>query len=478
MDKKETGELIIVSWGAPWKYKKKKYSLENGESISSCSSFFSIAKKYPDSDIIIVGSDSILDFSIGKDERNECSEAFNKAADKLNIKPISASLESYRSYDEILNRAEELIKRTAINMKPEDLDEERIKTVAVPMLGKMGNVLFTGGSRDPLSIMLYKLYMHTKSKDVNRIILDLTHGINYIPSILLQASRFIASLSLLRSIKGRYSSVEIKAYNSEVLSEERGEMVLREVYAENLESIMLPALKEGTGDLKLITWRGKEEPPKEFKGFNEEIGKLYGNLKNILASVFYPAPLVLKTSCLNFKDPKLIEDALDRAFDLWKKLTDIVNIKDLKVVRNSELSYWTIYSYLLAKEACEWIGFEKDSMSAEELKKSSELYKRINKSYEYLILNEVSKLETDEVKKKLIENKKEGCFLYSEVLERERKMSKSREPDMRILIAHAGLQSDLTQLCIEPESKEIVVKYDEEVYGKIVKQLKSSFTSF
>jgi len=65
------------------------------------------------------------------------------------------------------------------------------------------------------SLLLIQLYNKVKNDFYDRIIVDLTHGINYLPAVCYIATLQIAQIMLIRALRNNVSQIRFEAYNSD-----------------------------------------------------------------------------------------------------------------------------------------------------------------------------------------------------------------------------------------------------------------------
>ncbi|MGC9187524.1 MAG: CRISPR-associated CARF protein Csx1 [Fervidicoccaceae archaeon] len=497
-------ELIIATWGAPWVWRKTKYVLhEEGvsESVESCSSVFALAKKHENAKVIIVGADSLLDYEQRQNGRGEdqfCRDIFYDVADELKIEPLSKSMEKYSSYEKIIVDAKKLISETAKRMSPEGLTLNNMEAIIMPMLGKPSEVTFNGGPRDPFSVLLFELFKITKDSSFGKIYLDLSQGVNYMPSLLMQAAKMLASLSLFDPSMDTKDVVEIKAFNSEP-ARKLSEIALHEIYWENVGTIQVPL---GLGDSREINVLDRrtgtegddgKKAVDSLREFNENFDKIKGSVSKVLKSLRYPVPLLLRYSCSTIEDYREFFNVLDDAFSRWKKNT-VINSDGKRIERRLELNYWGLYSYSLSYKACSQIkGSERQIADGSTKPQNSndvimyldefdeiarKIYRRVSRAFEPIITNEVSNIDKKIEEKGEVLNKGE-CLELDELFEKEGDSEEkgssaskgTREPDRRIVIAHAGLQREYVEVCREKGGGRIYLRYIADSPERILKIL-------
>ncbi|HEU97757.1 MAG TPA: hypothetical protein ENO36_02745, partial [Fervidicoccus fontis] len=331
-----------------------------------------------------------------------------------------------------------------------------------------------------------------------KIYLDLSQGVNYMPSLLLQAAKMLASLSLFDPSIDTKDVVEIKAFNSEP-ARKLSEIALHEIYWENVGTIQVPL---GLGDSREINVLDRRNEIKGDDGkkavdslreFNENFDKIKGSVSKVLKSLRYPVPLLLRYSCSTIEDYREFFNVLDYAFSLWKKNT-VINSDGKRIERRLELNYWGLYSYSLSYKACSQIidserqnadGSTKPQNSNDVIMYLDEfneiarkIYRRVSRAFEPIIKNEVSNIDKKIEEKGEVLNKGE-CQKLDELFRKEGDSEErgsgaskgTREPDIRIVIAHAGLQREYVEVCREKGGGRIYLRYIADSPERILKIL-------
>jgi CRISPR-associated protein Csx1 len=143
-------------------------------------------------------------------------------------------------------------------------------------------------------------------------------------------------------------------------------------------------------------------------------------------------------------------DVLKGAFRLWEGNVT-VNLARREVRSVFRLNPDAVYALLLVEAVRRRLGGPEYPARLEVLKRSKALYRAINKSFYYLISNEL-KLIKESLKEKKPSGTLRLCELYGEDCE-------SGAPITRVMIAHAGLQKEFVLL--DPSDKQL--RYTDDV---------------
>lgn len=431
--------LLIAPIGDPTSYKEARYKLN--KEIDSCISFLAHDADHA----IIIGLSSIVDTEIKeKKEESKCMKIMKEILS--NVSPVN----SYKELQEVSERAlREFIER----IFQETYQEYNIKKdfIILPALGKPGkNYMFKFEPATISSLLLIQLYNKVKNDFYDRIIVDLTHGINYLPAVCYIAALQIAQIMLIRALRNNVSQIRFEAYNSDPFKKD-------ELLNINLTS----ERKIQTIADNLIEFLASKQPLiKKGKDFNElakifdEINARKGEVERLLKSLEYPYPLALSYLCNSFN--LNLEEVLNNLATIF-----LDSVKYENNIFSSEIFIdpGKTFLLILANEIVNYVkgiaklyegkGFELDA-----IENLASLYKLVIPSYEYLIKHEISK-----IKEKL---KDEDHFkgILEELYKEEKEVEKV---DKRIMIAHAGLQKQFVHV-IKEYGKIYLAYY----YGKVL----------
>lgn len=468
--------IVVSTWGNPATWLDVDYEIGDVK-VRSCTSLIPLLRFIERSGkvlrVYILGLDSIVDSGGG--EGSVRNEIFRKCLEshggKRGFSDYSELVDSatrlYECFIEELSRAREV----------EDL-RGRTKVIVLPAVGSPGGrLVFRGSPDDYLAAALYRLSREllgtNELGDCNRvsIVFDSTHGVNYMPLLTLKAVETLAELLQLKL----GAQVAIEVYNTDPVTG-RTDLPRRinKVYERVVRDIEIPLLK----DEKLIDPEelkreaNREEIGEYMKNFRNEISEdeLLPEVKNVLSASYSPAPLALLYACNRLEDGQL----LDKAYQLW---LENIKVEGNEVKRLLTLHSDAVAAALYARTICDHVenllastpdsvlelssGLEAYKLDL--LKKLTDLYRRIHGGMHHIISRELSKLEKS---KKLGKLSEKGCIPYSQLLEEEESQS---EPDPRNLFAHAGLQHNLVDACLEDGG--VYLRYYERMLEKTFEQL-------
>lgn len=414
--------LLISTWGSPIHWGVVRYRV-NGIEKPSCTSLLPMLEWLEFKvDSVVIVLDSLVDRpSEGRFAEGACGEcskrAYEKAGRKIN--DYSSLLEEVKSISQSILRCifEEV-----------GLESEEPRIVVAPAVGRPGGRWeFQGDVRDFIGVVLIELGDLVLEKTYRKIVLDLTHGINFMPAELMYLARMLASLSL--ASHPEVDEITVEAYNSDPYFRGASLLNLNLVYREAFRNIQFPS---SLG--RLLTPKG--EPPEDVKIFNEKTKELRGWIRDFLSSLYYPLPLALLELYDEEKAAMGIEE-VKRAYELWKGNTEV---RDERVNRRVAIDYESVYAFLLSRAISLYLRDKAEVPAYLDLLKeiSKAIYGKVNEIHKVIIAQELSELRTN-----------------PERWERDEEM-----PNKRIMIAHAGLQEGVIDL---ERNKEIKIRYRRDV---------------
>jgi len=448
--------LLIATWGNPSRWGCADYVC-GSVSVRTCTSLPALQQVLRgDVTTYVIALDSLVD----KDERatdaSTCGHCYSECWSE-------AKQVSQGGYEAVESFVKKLVKCIIDCVYKDDGLEPRgdVDVIVAPAVGSPGGSwFFEGGARDFASKVLLELGARVLKEPYDRIVLDLSHGINFMPAEALYVVRLLASLSL---IAHGLNSVEVEVYNSDPYPpttkrssnlrckelDELPKLNLNLVYEEELTSTYVPSKIVG----KVLKLPAK--PPKDLEDLLNALNKLVSSSKYVLSSLYYPLPLALITSCneLAKEDFDMILSSLAKALEHWRRYVTVDHDKRL-VRRIVELVPEAIYSLLLSAAAC---GRLKNlgvlgEPTVRKLKKMREVYKNVSEVNDALIAQEVSHLE---LACKKLAREVGKCVSYSELRGEAKRECK---PDKRTMIAHAGLLEGCVEVCVSKDG-EYVVRY-------------------
>ena len=428
--------LLIAPIGEPTSYKEARYKLN--KEIASCISFLAHDVEH----VIIVGLSSIVDTEIKeKKEESKCMKIMKEIL--RNVSPVN-------SYKELQESSERTLKEFIERI----YQEYNVKKdfIILPALGKPGkNYLFKFEPATISSLLLIQLYNKVKIDLYDRIIVDLTHGINYLPAVCYVAALQIAQIMLIRALRNNVSQIRFEAYNSDPFK--AGEVLNINITSERKIQTIADNLIEFLASKQSLIKRGKDF--NELVNIFDEINARKGEVERLLKSLEYPYPLALSYLCNSFN--LNLEGILNNLITIF---LDSVKYENNIFSSEIHIDPGKTFLLILANEIVNYVkemakqyegkGFELDA-----IENLAGLYKLVIPSYKYLIKHEISK-----IKEKL---NNIDCFkgtlkeLFKEELKEVEKV------DKRIMIAHAGLQKQFVYV-----TKEYGKIYLAHSYGKVL----------
>jgi len=418
--------LVIATWGQPALWRMAYYMLEDeNEGVEHCTTLPLLLKHYNNSDVALLVLDSLIDeFDRRPIDRagSKCFECYDRLREFVRSAASSSSYKELKK--EVKVFAHEMLKCLEI--------DGRVEPIVCPAVGKPGGKWdFNSSPRDYEAVALAELGLRFLDQRYDRVVLDVSHGINFMPSVTLRVAERFAGLLLVAH--GFEQHVTLEVYNSDPYPTSTNylpKLRLNLVARERVSSVRVPSSLPS----KLLSRRGKEEPQLVKK--EDDLNRRYREVVRLsLSALYYPLPLVLHYSLCRVQDQVL--DVLRESLAFWEE--------NVKVDRKSQAIRSTfrfdpdaVYALLLVEAVEKRIGIPEYPARLEVMKRSAGLYKAFNESYYHLVSHELDLIEKRVDAKrpptiiKLCELYDEGCG--------------SDKPDKRIMIAHAGLQKELVKV--------------------------------
>ncbi len=431
----DCGRLIISTWGNPAFWKSFKYRVrEDAGVVESCTTLEPILRFFGDAGkrtkVFLVVLDSLMDWKDCKDRGegrySKCCVCYAECYKGIDFTRIE-------DYEGLLKINEGLLRCVldCLGIKGD------IDVVVGPALGSPGGEWrFSGphSSTDFMTVTLHVLGREILCNCYDEIILDLSHGVNFMPSEVMILAQMLASLALL---KHEVSEVVVRALNSDPSTKSGEPLNINTIYENAFSLIIMPEFPKHL--LKTSNRR--------LENLRKKTNEIMHYVKKTIKTIYYPLPLALLELCRSSEYPNLI-NSLEEVMNEWIKETH-VSLEEKSVTHDFGIDPRAVYYSLLAHGACEIARNVRPTLNG--LKEINEkIYVNVNKAYQYIISNEVSQIET---RKEKIKN----CIRLSELYG----IQGSGIPNERILIAHAGLQSDLIEVC--SEGSDLSLKYIKEI---------------
>ena len=398
-------KLLVSTWGLPSRWSNSVYDL-NGVTCNSCTTLKLLHGNYDR--VLVIVLDSILDSGEKSNMESECSKCFYKHRQDF----------TYGSYADLLEKV-----RVTISGTLECLGIQNADVIVLPAAGSpSGNWVFQGNMKDYLSIGLIDLYEHVKKLgNIREIAIDLTHGINFMPSLSFRMAQIISQFAFLNNeSQDNQNGVHFSAYNSDPFTSIYN-LKINKVYDERVTSVEIP------GYLPHKVFMRSEKIDTNTDSIDQEFEDV---VKPLISSVFYPLPLALSYFC-------------GRRFsgDLRGAWEDNISIVGATVRRKLSPDPVAVQAVILADILSSKVeaGF-----SIRDLKAINErIYGRISGIHHFLAGHELSKIN-------VVIEKYRGQLpaTLAKVMEEEKNTGTTRSDapieraDKRIMMAHAGLQKE------------------------------------
>jgi CRISPR-associated protein Csx1 len=233
-------------------------------------------------DTVVVTLDSLID--LGSDpprEGNACYTYSESCKHLLGGSP--------RSYAELRGAVErfvtEVIKYLGVRAP--------VRTVVAPAVGSPGGVWkFSGKAEDFESAVLYELGSMVLNREYDEIVLDLTHGINFMPALTLRIAYRLASILLVAYRELGKRGIRILVYNSDPHRYDREES---KRFPVNVNLIAREAL-QGVRRARLAV-RGEVRELELFDDLVKGVERVVESLRRVLESERPPQTRPEPTRC-------------------------------------------------------------------------------------------------------------------------------------------------------------------------------------
>ncbi|MCS7098694.1 MAG: CRISPR-associated CARF protein Csx1 [Candidatus Methanomethyliaceae archaeon] len=421
--------ILIITLGDPSFYDEVEYIYENSHYKSKFTLPLLFENTKPEY-VIIIALDTIIDEPVGN---------YNELINSVNRK--------YRDF---------------ISKEIPNLD--KLKIIVAPGVGRFQskNFIFNfiGELRDFLIYLIYELSkIFIESEDGLTIHLDLTHGINFMPTFTLHAIKEIAGLLTVAKENVRLRVYNAEPYRRNITSSLRIHIV------EDWNAILeydLTAIKRGRL-LKLYDKKLNKEMKEPLKS-TELDGITADDINVFISSIFNGLPLSLYTFYPNVSK---LEEIINKVIETWRSFVNI-SMKDNELYIKRLLTFHRnfiriIHAWFMAK----LLNLERKSeVSLEEIDMLRRLFSRWSKRIDAMISYDLYHIKEKIANKEL----KEWTKLY---------IALDRSPkgfDTRAFLAHSSLEMNVTE--IKKINSKLIFRYidDEEYRDRIIKACLSGLT--
>lgn len=523
--------LVVTTWGNPLLWRDAVYVSE-GVYVDSCCSVVALLKVLVSrfdlegvKRISLLGLDSVVDVSRERLDRFRglCGDSFKECYKEYYEKRYGDRVPG--SYGDVVNVATSLYKcvyervlensycsQDACHGKARCFDENtasrilsKTSVVVLPATGSPGGKwVFEGCPEDYLAGALLNVVPEALSvlrccSGSVKLVFDATHGINYTPALTFRLVWLLAQL-----IRLRYGvDVEVEVYNSDPYPadfplDKKPELNVNKVFDARVTEVDIPYVSASFKILSTCKTLG-EQSIEQSSGYQSKHLPLV--VRNVVSSVYSPAPLALLYSCFgyftSFKSAGDVVGELERsvraAYSSWINSVHVSSVdKLIKVKRKLVINSTAIWALLFTSAICHYVDelagkhgtrVYTDRISPFNLGMLEELndrvYGRVFSTMKYIVDQELSLIKL--YAKTLREQGfTKGCYPYHST--RDQRVSivqpkpegERRQTTERVVIAHAALPYDYVDVCIEDGS--LLVKYrDEDALKKILEKLKNVY---
>lgn len=207
--------LVLAPWGMPYGWRVVTYEI-NGVRCKSCTSLLPLlvwlrSEEFKDSkiNVYMVILDSIIDWrkqsSVTSNPCQTCFDEFSNIIAKASNSLTYAELRQYvtefaKEFIKCVTSKTECSIRGETKVCSEVLEDvlNGLHVVTAPAIGRSGGVwVFKGRIRDYEVTVLKELSDSLVETPYSIVVVDLSHGINFMPSIMVRVVPRIASILLL-----------------------------------------------------------------------------------------------------------------------------------------------------------------------------------------------------------------------------------------------------------------------------------------
>ena len=455
--------VIVAPWGNPHGWREVYYTVElsvDGERYEKIphtlqSSLGALFKIYEDARGLILASSTL-------------AILYN------NRTPIPSS------YKEIIDYSRNYIQKYIKNRKYIP-DPEKVELAILPGIGIFRKDdkrwVFRGGLGSYTTSVYLSTLRFLEAHRPHRVILDLSHGINYMPALAREAVQLaIASYSAYYD-----EGIQLLVYNSDPVLEDGAEPWIhlieeRQIIRENAAkwiSYMVSNINENAKGIRIVasTKEKKWQLGIKYKQLRKQFGETVKSAKNVLRAINDGFILYL-VQCLRedlekiYRFTSTLEEIIE--IGLRGRETEVLlNDREVTVNYNINVELEVAYLHAIARMLSHIkLNDEGCKISLNQLKHIVKKY-RFSPAIRIIAEHELSNLEQRVmvyVRHKSLERFEPYYFIYdsTKIEGGKVKYIKDAKPkqtpvDLRNFLAHAGLEKNLVEICFK--EKEIWLRY-------------------
>lgn len=450
--------LIVVPWGHPAGWRQVRYTTK-GISLDHCTTLPLLLKMFPRAEVFVLVLDSLVEEAPKPQSPSKCWQCYEE-----NIEHLRYASQA-KSYKELRDQLADFLS-SYVKCLLGDQYKPVIHPVICPAVGRPGGKwIFRGNPRDFESIALYELGKTIMEKPFSSIVVDTTHGVNFMPSLTTRLANRLASLLLARHehlVLAGQRGVKIYIYNADpvpLASPGQPEMSLNLIAEETHSSIQIPPV---IPENLLETMEPGTQP-------FIELNKTYFEYAGLVASsLYYPLPLLL-VHAVSQETAAKAWDVLVKAHREWETRVEILgNTVQRRLALNPDALYLLMLSVAVARRLEEkGLSYPTDTR---QLAQVLPLYEAVNEAHRYIIEDELARIEKKTFRIQRILKEADWTPLYLIYIEPNQHFSAVKK---RTMIAHAGLQKEIVQVKLL-ENGQVLLRYNSAWENKPLQQLNSS----
>jgi CRISPR-associated protein Csx1 len=464
--------LVVATWGMPYGWRLVTYEI-NGFRCKTCTTLLPLlawlrSEEFRDCEIhpSIIILDSVIDWrKQSSGTENPCHTCFERFGDIL-----SRAANSF-TYAELRQLVAEFTKKFVECVASETMCsvggvEKRcsevlgdvlrnLHIVVAPAIGRPGGVWsFVGRIQDYEVVVVRDLSTRFISSPYRAIVADLSHGINFMPSITARIIPRLASILLLAH-RG-VDFVSVRLYNSDPIPATASEDTVIRINEAVYTSIRSAEIVHSVAEKLVYAAR-------EFGSIEAEFNRVLGGvvrkslhaIRCIYTALYYPFPLALHIFlCRMCKDLDVVRDV-----DSYVVNSITIDHSKREIRRSLTIDSDTYYIYSLLKALClrasAMCGEIEPSIDTLETELVP-VYRLIHSSYEELIRHELSDIRRNvkALMQKPEHYKLRGSHitlaeLHELLHSKEAREKREKRMNRRVMIAHAGLQKEFVTILID-----------------------------
>jgi len=483
--------LLVATWGLPLLWRRARYrvpqfpgelcgrstEIRPGEWVESYSSTATIRKALEGHEVkaVVVGMESVVDKCQRPSEAGDDKQRVDREVCERNEELFG----KVQSVEEIRKAAEEVLRRYA------ELFLGEAEVLVAPAVGWYRSYRFVGSLDTARFFLLDEFYTLLNRHRPDVVVLDVTHGVNYLPLVASQALKTAAKALYLKQVSDKQPECLI-SLNSDPVAEDGAEAVLHVAEMTKFEEVTYNDLFTDltfSQPAEVIPWRFLPDAssPAHRDPLKQQTAQLRNRLRATarkIADLAKALNLGLLLYFVTKYDETDMEEAVKEVSQLAEEVkrqalsAEVYRGGKIAVVRRVaaapevallKMAAEVIYDVGTRLAECKWEdGFYRLSCLGQRAKEL-----KVGMVAETLFGNEV-----DDLKNKLSNKEPHEPTLICELINKKDDTETECKPcaiNRRILIAHASLNKTTTE--VVKRQGELYVRLRKECLGEIERNL-------